>query len=72
MMGQEVSDMDLEFKYGLMAPSIKVNGRITKLMEKVPFGMPMETFTKESFATTNPTDMVSSTAPTEQFTKGFG
>ena len=35
-------------KCGLMVPSMKVNGKIIKLMERVNFGMQTEISTKES------------------------
>ena len=55
----KVSDTAPVFKYGLMAPSTKASGVITKPMERVSSGTQMETSMKVNGKTTRPMVMVS-------------
>ena len=61
-----------EFKSGKMAPNIKANGRIIKLMERAPFGTLMVTFMKESSKMINQMATVSFTVLIAPFMKGHG
>ena len=72
MMGLGECDMGSEFKSGKMAPNIKANGRIIKLMERAPSGTLMVTFMKASSKMINQTATVSFTAPIAPFMKVHG
>ena len=72
MMGPEECDMVSESKSGKMAPNIKANGRIIKLMERAPSGTLMVTFMKVSSKMINQTATVSFTAPIAPFMKVHG
>ena len=61
-----------EYKSGKMAPNIKANGRIIKLMERAPFGTLMVTFMKESSKMINQMATVSFIAQIARFMKGHG
>ena len=61
-----------EYKSGRMAPNIKVNGRIIKLMEKAPFGTLMVTIMKASSEMINQMATVYFTALIAPFTREHG
>ena len=72
MMGLGECDTVSESKSGKMAPNIKVNGRIIKLMERAPFGTQMVTIMKESSKMINQMATVSFTVLIEPFMKEHG
>ena len=70
--GMERKGMDLEYKCGLMEPSIKDIGKIIKHMDKVHSGMFTATNTKESGKEIRHTAMANIPAVMEQHTKEIG
>ena len=71
-MGPEECDMVSESKSGKMAPNIKANGRIIKLMERAPSGTLMVTFMKVNSEMINQMATVSFTVLIAPFTKEHG